>query len=82
MTTQSIHIQSPDQDPDGGARRIRGRRRSAPALAAGRDHATARASESPDRPDATHQAGGARILRRWSVADLIARATVAQRALA
>lgn len=47
--------------------------------------ATRRRAASPDRPDATRQvrgAGGARILRRWSVAELIARAAVAPRAFA
>jgi hypothetical protein len=42
-------------------------------------------STTPDRPDAARQAGGvggARILRRWSVADLIARAGGAPRAFA
>jgi hypothetical protein len=39
-------------------------------------------STSTDRPDATRRAAGARILRRWSVADLIARAGGAPRAFA
>ena len=39
-------------------------------------------STTPDRPDATRQVNGARILRRWSVADLIARAGGAPRAFA
>ena len=42
-------------------------------------------ADSPDRPDTKRQAaaaGAARILRRWSVADLIARAGGAPRAFA
>ena len=39
-------------------------------------------TDSPDRPKATRQAGGARILRRWLVTDLIARAGGAPRAFA
>jgi hypothetical protein len=71
------------------------RRRSAAALAPAQDHDAALVpaedhdaapvAASPDRHDATHQVGGvggARILRRWSVADLIARAGGAPRAIA
>ena len=51
-------------------------------LAAGQDTAATPAAASPDRPDPRRQTGGARILRRWSVADLIARAGGAPRAFA
>jgi hypothetical protein len=88
MSTQSI-IQSPDEDRvrEFGPRRIRVRRRSAAALAPAQDHAAAPTVASADRsePDGTRQpggVGGARILRRWSVADLIARADGAPRAMA
>jgi hypothetical protein len=95
MSTQSMTIQSGDRLPESAARRIRVRRRSAAALApahdhaavpaAAQDHAAAPVAASPARPDATRQGGGvggARILRRWSVADLIARAGGAPRAFA
>ena len=87
MNTQSISIQSPDEDrlAESASRRIRVRRRFAAALAPAQDHAAAPVTASPDRPAATRDAGGvagARILRRWSVADLIARAGGAPRAIA
>ena len=70
MSTQSISIQSPNAEriPESAARRVRVRRRPA--------------AVSPDRREATGQVGGARILRRWSVAELIARAGGAPRAFA
>jgi hypothetical protein len=43
---------------------------------------TAELAVASDRPDAARQARGARILRRWSVSDLIARAGGAPRAFA
>jgi hypothetical protein len=88
MTTQSIHFHFSDPDLDRGARRIRGRRRSAaagPSEQAGRDTATRGATESSDHPAATPQARGvgqARVLRRWRVTDLIARAGGAPRVFA
>ncbi len=39
-------------------------------------------SSSTDRSDATRRVSGARVLRRWSVAELIARAAGAPRAFA
>ena len=85
MSTQSMTIQSGDRRPESTSRRIRVRRRSAAGHAPGQDHAAAPVAASPDRPDAARQAGGvggARILRRWSVTDLIARAGGAPRAIA
>jgi hypothetical protein len=84
MSTQSISIQSPDRDRtrESAARRIRVPRRSAAALASGQDHAATPHATSPDRPAAAHQGRGARILRRWSITDLIARAGGAPRAFA
>ena len=79
--TQSIQTQSPDRRRASSARRVRNRRPSAASPAVERGHAGAPASQSADR-DATRQAGGARILRRWSVTDLIARAGGAPRAFA
>jgi hypothetical protein len=83
MNTQSISMQSPDGHllHESAARRFRVRRRSA-ALAPGQAHVVAPVVASPDRPDAARQVGGARILRRWSVAELIARAGGAPRAFA
>ncbi len=75
MSTQSIPIQSPNRDLEPRAPRIRVHRRQAAALAARRRTAAALSSASPDRGDAGRQVVGARILRRWSVADLIARGT-------
>jgi hypothetical protein len=85
MTTQSMSTHSEDRLPESASRRIRVRRRSAEALARTRDHAPAPGAASPDRPDDMGQAGGvgrARVLRRWSVADLIARAGAPPRAIA
>jgi hypothetical protein len=85
MTTQSIAIQPSDghRSLESTARRIRRRRRQAAALAAGQRSVAATAAVSPDRPEsARHPSGGAQILRRWSVADLIARAGGAPRAFA
>jgi hypothetical protein len=88
MSTQSMNNQSGDGLPESTSRRIRVRRRSATALAPAPDHAVAPVAASPARPDATRHVGGvravggARILRRWSVADLIARAGGAPRAIA
>ena len=95
MSTHTMTQQSPDRLSESASRRIRMRRRSAAALAPAQDHAAALApaqdhdaapvAASLDRPDAARQVaevGGARILRRWSVADLIARAGGAPRAMA
>ncbi|HEX3688817.1 MAG TPA: hypothetical protein VHV28_03945 [Solirubrobacteraceae bacterium] len=84
MPSHSIHIQSPKQDRGPDAHRIRIRRRPAAALTAGTGQHIVAApnTDSPDHPEATRQAGGARILRRWSVTDLIARAGGAPRAFA
>jgi hypothetical protein len=89
MTTQSIAIQSPDgnRSLEYTARRVRRRRRQSAALAAGQQSVEAAVEvssdrPSPDRPAPGRQAPGARILRRWSVADLIARAGGAPRAFA
>jgi len=87
MTTQSITIQSPDGNGalESTARRVRRRRRQSAARAAGQQSVAAAAELSSDRPETTRQApgvGGARILRRWSVADLIATAGGAPRAFA
>jgi hypothetical protein len=59
-----------------------GRRREPAALAAGQDAAAAPEAASPDRPDTRRPVSGARILRRWSVSDLIARAGGTPRAFA
>jgi hypothetical protein len=74
MNTQTITTQSPDTNAsrESTVRRLRVNRRSAPAPDA----------VSADRTEARRQAGGARILRRWSVADLIASAGGAPRAFA
>jgi hypothetical protein len=80
--TQSIKTQPPDTRRASSASRVRNRRGAAASPGVERGHAGARATQSPDRPDATRQAGGARILRRWSVKDLIARAGGAPRAIA
>jgi hypothetical protein len=88
MNTQSLSIQSSDGHrlPESASRRIRTSRRSAAARAPRQDHTAApSAASSPDRPDAARQVGGvggARILRRWSVSDLIARAAGAPSAIA
>jgi hypothetical protein len=87
MTTQSITIQSPDGNRalESTARRVRRRRRQSAARADGQQSVAAAAEVSSDGPDTTRQAagvGGARILRRWSVADLIATAGGAPRAFA
>jgi hypothetical protein len=82
MNTQSIHIQSDNRDLEPRAHRLRVRRRQAATLTRGQDANAARGAASGDRPNATHQGGGARILRRWSVSDLIARAGGAPRAFA
>ncbi len=87
MSTQAMNTQSPNREllTESAGRRMRVRRRSAAALASTQDHAAASAAASPDRPDATRDkgdTGGARVLRRWSVTDLIARAGGAPRAMA
>jgi hypothetical protein len=85
MSTQALTIKPPDGDRplESAARRMRVRRRSAAALAPAQHHnAAAPRAAAPERPDASHQAGGARVLRRWSVSDLIARAGGAPRATA
>ena len=87
MTTQSITIQSPDGNGalESTARRVRRRRRQSAARAAGQQSVAAAATVSSDRQDPRRPApgvGGARILRRWSVADLIATAGGAPRAFA
>ncbi|HEY2318349.1 MAG TPA: hypothetical protein VGH67_08635 [Solirubrobacteraceae bacterium] len=66
MATPSTHIESPDRNLTPSAPR----------------------TTSPDRPDATRPGGRVggvgrvRVLRRWSVADLIARAGGVPRAFA
>jgi hypothetical protein len=84
MTTQSITIQSRDGNRalESTARRVRRRRRQSAARASGQPSVAAAAARSSDRPDTTRQAPGARILRRWSVTDLIATAGGAPRAFA
>jgi hypothetical protein len=84
MNTQPITIQSSDADrrAESGARRPRVRRRPAAVLAAAQGRGEQPNGAPTDHPHPTHQAGGPRILRRWSVADLIARAAVAPRAFA
>jgi hypothetical protein len=90
MTTQAMNTPSPSREllTESAGRRMRVRRRSAATLASGQDHAAAPGAASPDRPDATREVGGvggvggARVLRRWSVTDLIARAGGAPRAMA
>lgn len=84
MSTQSLTIKPPDGDRfvESASRRLRVRQRSAAAQAPAQDHVAAPTVASPDRPDARRQVGGARILRRWSVAELIARAGGAPRAIA
>jgi hypothetical protein len=86
MPTQSIAIQSPDENRSlESVRRVRRRRRQSAARAAGQQSVAAAAEMSSDHSDPRRQApgvGGARILRRWSVADLIATAGGAPRAFA
>jgi hypothetical protein len=84
MTQQAMNTPSPSREvlTEASGRRTRGRRRSAAALASGQDHVATPRATSPDRPDCARQVGGARILRRWSVTDLIARAGGAPRAFA
>jgi len=84
MTTQSIAIPSPDgnRSLEYTARRVRRRRRQSAALAPGQQSVAAAAEVSSDRPDHGRPGPGARILRRWSVADLIATAGGAPRAFA
>jgi hypothetical protein len=84
MNTQSMSIQSSDAGrvPESGTRRRRVRRRSAASLTARQSHAAPPAGAPVDGPGATRQPSGARILRRWSVADLIARAASAPGAIA
>jgi hypothetical protein len=74
MSTQAITLHSPDTNAprESTTRRLRVGRRSM----------TTPNAVSPDRPDAGRPVGGARILLRWSVADLIARAGGAPRAFA
>jgi hypothetical protein len=59
-----------------------GRRREPAALSAGRNTAAAPEAASLYRPDTRRPVSGARILRRWSVSDLIARAWGTPRAFA
>lgn len=80
--TQSIQTQSPARRRASSALRGRNHPRSAAPPAVERAHLGAPASKSPDHADATRPAGGARVLRRWSVTDLIARAGGAPRAFA
>jgi hypothetical protein len=84
MTTQSIAIPSSNGNSalESTARRVRRRRRQSAARAAGQPSVAAAAEVSSDRPDPGRPASGARILRRWSVADLIATAGGAPRAFA
>lgn len=85
MTTHSIHIQSPGRDLAPGPRRLRPRRRSAAGLPSPQRDPAAPSTASADRPAATRQpgaVGGGGVLRRWSVAELIARAAGAPRAFA
>ena len=87
MSTQCMSIQSPDRHrlPESASRGIRARRRQAATFTPSQDHAVAPVSASPDRRHAPRQVGGvggARVLRRWSVSDLIARAGGAPRAIA
>jgi hypothetical protein len=83
MNTQTIGIQSSeDRLPESGTRRIRVRRRPATPLGTPQGRTAESRGASTDHPNTTNQAGGARILRRWSVADLIARAGGAPRAFA
>jgi hypothetical protein len=78
MNTQSVPSQSPNRNLERRVQRMLGRRREPAALAAGQNDAAA----SPDRTDTRRPVSGARILRRWSVSDLIARAGGAPRAFA
>jgi hypothetical protein len=82
MNTQFAPTQSPNRDLERRVQRMLGRRRQPAALATGQNHAEAPGSESPDDRDVRRPVSGARILRRWSVADLIARAGGAPRAIA
>ncbi len=81
MNTQSLPTQSPNRNLERRVQRMLGRRREPAALTAGQDTA-ASVVVSPDRRDAARPASGGRILRRWSVSDLIARAGGAPRAFA
>ncbi|HXD66019.1 MAG TPA: hypothetical protein VNV17_15460 [Solirubrobacteraceae bacterium] len=78
MNTQSVPTQSPNRNLERRVQRMLGRRREPAALAAGQNDA----ATSPDRTDTRRPVSGARILRRWSVSDLIARAGGAPRAFA
>ncbi|MFL5859868.1 MAG: hypothetical protein ACJ780_03690 [Solirubrobacteraceae bacterium] len=67
---------------ESASRRTRLHRRSSAALAATREHPPGPPRGVPNRAGATDQGGGAQVLRRWSVADLIARAGGAPHAIA
>lgn len=82
MTTQTVPTQSPNRNLERRVQHMLGRRREPAALAAGQNDAAAPGAASPDRPDTGRRVSGARILRRWSVSDLIARAGSAPRAFA
>jgi hypothetical protein len=82
MNTQSVPTQSPNRNLERRVQRMLGRRREPAALAAGQSDAASPAAASPDRTDTRRPVSGARILRRWSVSDLIARAGGAPRAFA
>jgi hypothetical protein len=81
MNTQFAPTQSPNRDLERRVQRMLGRRRQPAALTAGQNNA-APGVAAPDGRDARRPVSGARILRRWSVADLIARAGGAPRAIA
>lgn len=82
MKTQSVPTQSANRNLERRVQRMLGRRREPAALAAGQINAPAPGAGSPDARDARRPVSGARILRRWSVSDLIARAGGAPRAFA
>jgi hypothetical protein len=84
MTTQTIAIQSRhgNRSLEYTARRVLRHRRQSASLDAGQQSVAAAAEVSSDHPDPGHQPPAARVLRRWSVADLIATAGGAPRAFA
>ncbi len=77
MSTRSIRTPSRAGDVPSAraARRVTAHRRPGPALAPA-------AAESPVRSARPARSSGARILRRWSVAELVARAAAEPRVVA
>jgi hypothetical protein len=88
MSRLTIHtpFQSGDMISERAARRVAAHPRAAaapaPEVTPARPVNTAPAARQPTPTPPPSQTNGARILRRWSVAELIARAAVGQPAIA